>query len=323
MRGRIAKGMLRLFALMPLPLNHAVGAMLGRLAWRFGGAPKDATETNLALCFPQLNASEREAMARRCLVETGRSLSETGPLWLWGRERLLRLVRQVHGEGVLADAMAAGRGTILALPHTGAWELFGVWCPPRYATTSLYRPARIRELDKIIRAARERHGNRLVAAGARGVKALYQALARGELVIILPDQDPEQGAGMFAPFFGVPANTMVLLSRLAMKTGAAVVFGRAQRLPRGGGYELHFTAGDASIASGPLEASVTAVNAAVEQCVRACPEQYQWSYKRFKTRPPGAPWLYDGLYFQALARGEDPLDTGVPVRRQEPRPSDE
>ena len=41
-----------------------------------------------------------------------------------------------------------------------------------------------------------------------------------------------------------------------------------------------------------LGEAVSAINRAVEQAVRRCPEQYLWSYKRFKTRPPGENRFY-------------------------------
>ena len=86
---------------------------------------------------------------------------------------------------------------------------------------------------------RSRSGVRPVPTDPGGIKALYQALGRGEMVVILPDQQPKarvRGAGVFAPFFGVPALTMVLVGRLARKTGAPVIFSFAERLPGSAGY---------------------------------------------------------------------------------------
>ena len=37
-----------------------------------------------------------------------------------------------------------------------------------------------------------------------------------------------------------------------------------------------------------------ALNAAIEACVREHPAQYQWAYRRFKTRPAGTPPRYPG-----------------------------
>ena len=144
-----------------------------------------------------------------------------------------------------------------------------------------------------MRRARQRFGAQLLPADPRGMRALYQALERGELVGILPDQVPAQRAGsVFAPFFGIPTATMVLLPRLALKSGAAVMFAYAERLAQGGQYDLHFVTTPEDIGRDGVEPAATMMNRMVEQCARALPEQYQWIYKRFRVRPPGAAGFY-------------------------------
>jgi hypothetical protein len=82
---------------------------------------------------------------------------------------------------------------------------------------------------------------------------------------------------------------MVFLSRLTAKSGAPIVFVWCERLPWGRGYALHFRQPPQDIYSDDLKTSATGINRAVENCVRECPAQYQWSYKRFRTRPAGRP----------------------------------
>jgi KDO2-lipid IV(A) lauroyltransferase len=119
------------------------------------------------------------------------------------------------------------------------------------------------------------------------VRKLYKRLLDGGVVGILPDQQPKLGEGEFAPFFGTPALTMVLLSRLAQRTGATVLFSVAERLPRGAGYRLHFLEAPDGIGAADLSTAVAALNRGVEDCVRLAPAQYQWHYKRYSIRPPG------------------------------------
>lgn len=291
-RARLARLLLRLFAALPLPVAHGLGGALGRMLVHVPNKLRRYTRINLDLCLPELEAAERERLTRISLVETGRTAAETGPLWFWDKERVLGLVKSVSGEHLVTEALQQGRGAILASPHLGAWELVGLYLSTRYPITSLYRPLRIRELDGMVRTARGRFGARLVPADAGGVRALYQALARGEMIGILPDQEPGRGNGVFAPFFGVPANTMSLLSRLALKAKAPVILVYAERLPRGAGYHLHFRPVPDGMLEGGMEESVRLLNAGVENCVRELPEQYQWSYKRFRSRPEGAAKIY-------------------------------
>lgn len=148
-------------------------------------------------------------------------------------------------------------------------------------------------MNTFVRRGREALGAHLVPADQSGVRALLQTLQEGNLVGILPDQDPGRDRGVFAPFFGIEANTMTLLSRLAQKTGAPVFLVFAQRLPKGTGYRLVCRPCPSLIATGTLEESVNALNGAVEGVVREIPEQYLWSYKRFKTRPGKGQHFYD------------------------------
>jgi KDO2-lipid IV(A) lauroyltransferase len=85
---------------------------------------------------------------------------------------------------------------------------------------------------------------------------------------------------------------MTLLPRLAHKSGAAMLYCFAERLSWGRGFRLHFLPAPAAIAGDDVTAAATALNEGVEECVRIAPAQYQWAYKRFRTRPEGEPSLY-------------------------------
>lgn len=287
----IALLLLRLLVRLPLPLLHGIGALFGWLGWLLPNANRTIALRNLELCFPQLDARARRALARRTLIETGKMLLETPLLWLGSGRRTLGLVREVRGLEHIEQAMATGRGAIAVSPHLGNWELCGLYLA-RYGITSLYRPPRKQAMEALVRGARERLGATLVPTDARGVRALYQALSRGGMIGILPDQDPREEAGEFAPFFGVPAKTMTLLPRLAQRSGAAVIFTFAERLPWGRGFRLHFLPAPEGIASTDAAIAVAALNQGVERCVRLAPAQYQWIYKRFRTRPDGEAPLY-------------------------------
>ncbi len=292
MRARLVTTLLRGFTSLPLPVAHALGALIG---WGLVVIPNDLrriSRINVPLCLPELAAAEQRRVIRRSLIESGKTMSEAGALWLWPNERVLSLVRKVSGEEQLRAALAHGQGAILAVPHLGAWEMIGLYCSHHYPMTSLYRPPRMVALDALIRHGRERLGAKLVPVDASGVRALYQTLHRGELVGMLPDQEPGAGNGLYAPLFGIQANTMVLLSRLALKTRAPVIFSYAERLPQGRGYHLHFIPAPATLNTGTLEQSVTAMNEMVEKLIRRCPQQYQWGYKRFRSRPEGEQTVY-------------------------------
>ncbi len=287
MKAALVLGFVRFCGWLPLPLNHALGALLGWIAWIVPNQARRVTLINLDLCFPELTAASRRRLAQLSLREAGKTLTELGPMWHWRPERLESLVRETIDDDLLFDGVRRGNGVIALIPHLGCWEICNLYYARRVALTILYRPPRMQQLDLPIQRWRARVGARPASTSRSGVKSLFRALAQGEVVGILPDQDPGAGGGVFAPFFGRSTRTMSLVSRLAQRSGARVVTVYGERLRGGRGYRLRYRLVDDDIYDSDLQTSVTALNRAVEYCVRELPEQYQWSYKRFKAAAPG------------------------------------
>ncbi len=292
-RVALTYGLLRLARWLPLRWLHALGAGLGILLWRLNGRERHHVEVNLQIARPQLDDRERARLTRACLQETGRGLLELGKVWGGSARHALQLVREVHGEERFMRALASGRGLIVAAPHLGCWELLNHWLGARTQLAILYRPPRQPHWEALLRRVRGRFAPEQIRANSRGVRALYKRLRAGGVVGILPDQQPRSGEGAFAPFFGIPAATMVLLPRLAARTGATVLFGFMERLPRGAGFRLHWLDAPPELSNAdPLQAS-TALNRGVTSCVEQAFTQYQWIYKRWSMRPqPDDPDLY-------------------------------
>jgi Kdo2-lipid IVA lauroyltransferase/acyltransferase len=273
--------LLRLLALLPLRVLHGIGSGLGRLLlWRRGRMVRN-TAANLRIARPQLDGAGQEALLREVMIESGRSVSEIVKVWGAGAERALELVREVRGAALLDAALAAGQGVIIAAPHLGCWELLNYWLCRRTPMAILYRPPRIAAIEGLLRKVRGALAPEQVRADGAGVRILYKRLAAGGTVGILPDQKPRAGEGQFAPFFGREALTMVLLPRLAARTGATVLFAFAERLPRGTGYRIHLLPAPPGLADADLGIACHALNQGVQNCVELAFAQYQWQYKRY------------------------------------------
>ncbi len=283
---------LRLVSFLPLRLVLAAGAALGSLLYRIPNRRLRLARRNIELCFPELEPGRREFLARDCMRSMAQTFLEIGWFWYRKPERLFGLIRNIHGRDLFEQACAAGQGVLLAAPHLGSWELMGQYLPTQIETVIMYKRPEDPGVEQVIIRGRERTGVKLIPADGKGVRQAFQAIRRGQLVGILPDQQAKAGIGQFAPFFGIEALTMVLLSKLAQKTDCKVLFAWTERLPGGAGYDFHFSAAPAQISDPDLRISVTALNQGVEQCVRQCPAQYQWGYKRFGIRPDGEPSLY-------------------------------
>ncbi len=277
---------------IPLRGLHAFARGAGTLGSALPLREVKVTRVNVGLCFPELTEPERRRFVVESLREATCMVAELGHLWLRPVEEVLARVVEVRGEEHLVRGIERGRGVVVAGPHLGAWELLGLWMGRHHSVTSLYRRPRVRELDEVFRKARCRSGAELYPATPSGVRAVCQALRRGGVVGVLPDQDPGPGNGVFVPFFGVPTSCGVLVPRLASRLRATVLLAFAERLAGGAGFRIHIRPGSEEIASRDLEAGACALSRDVESLVRLAPLQYLWSYKRFRTRPPGCPDPY-------------------------------
>lgn len=283
----LAKLLIYLSAQLSLKNGHRLGTLFG---WLFAIIPnrlQQVTTTNIRLCFPELSAEQHKQLMIKTLAETGKTLIEASPMWRWNKKKLFSLIKKIHGEELVKKALKTN-GVILALPHFGNWELLGLYCSANYPTTSMYQKPKLSQINNTVKHGRERLGAKLVPADNQGVRAMLKALKNNECVCILPDQEPSKGNGVFAPFFGIQAYSMTLISRLAKKTNATVIIAYTKRLPEGRGYEIVFTAlpeMKEKINADSLDDSVIYLNKEMEAEIKKVPEQYQWGYKRFRTQP--------------------------------------
>jgi KDO2-lipid IV(A) lauroyltransferase len=149
----------------------------------------------------------------------------------------------------------------------------------------MYRPPRKAALRPLVEGARARQNLNLAPANLSGVRILAKCLKGGEPIGLLPDQVPQQGEGVWAPFFGRNAYTMTLPAKLAQLGKAAIMLVYAERLPRGRGYVVRFVPFDGDLSGTPAQ-QAAAINHAMEQLIARCPAQYFWSYNRYK-QPQG------------------------------------
>lgn len=278
------QSLLRLLARLPLPLLHAVGAFLGRAVYLFSPRYRKVIARNL-----ELAGLNTRRLRSAIVAETGKAALETPAIWLRTHEHAASLVVEASGWEHVDSAIAAGSGLIMLTPHLGCWEVSGQYISSRIPITVMYSPPNLKSLEPLMQEGRNRGAAmKSVPADMRGVRAMLKALKRGEAIGILPDQVPGVGEGEWVEFFGSPAYTMTLVGRLAEQTGAPVLLCYSERLARGRGYRFLV---EPMMPARPPESAVRALNRSLEHLIRRCPEQYLWSYNRYKVpagvRPPG------------------------------------
>lgn len=281
----------KLLSRLPFGFSQGLGWFLGTLLLYIPNKQRRNALINLRLCHPDWSGAEARRFRDQALREEAKTFAEISYLLLRPVSQVMSLIRETQGLELLERK--EGQGLIVLSPHLGAWEMAGLFLSTRGPTTTLYKPQPLG--DDLVRRARGRAGALLVPTDQTGIRRLLQGLKRGEYLGILPDQEPKENKGcVFAPFFGVPALTMLLVNRLARKTGSAVVFLFARRLPGGRGFALHCLEAPEGVDSADEFEAASALNRGVEACIALCPEQYVWSYKRFRTRPDGGPHPYHG-----------------------------
>ena len=279
-------------ARLPWPVLRGLADAMAWLSRAGNGREARVARRNLELVRPDLAPAAREVLLREILRTTARQAFETLRLWTRLPARNLADIAEVHGEALFDAALADRRGLIVAAPHMGNWELLNQWLAAKTALAILYRPPESALGEAFLRRVRANAGGDVeqVRAEAAGVRTLLKRLQRGGVVGILPDQQPRIGDGAFAPFFGREALTMTLLGRLAARSGARVLFAWCERLPGAGAprFALHVAEAPDGIADPDPARAVAALNAGVEAIARRDFAQYQWTYKRYKYRPPAS-----------------------------------
>ena len=267
--------LLRLLARLPLRWLQAAGVALGWLAYGLSPVYARHVRENLHASGVCSDPESFRQLLRQVIAETGKGVTELIAVWFGTEELISQLV--VSDDWHVAEAaLREGRGVIFLTPHLGCFEIAALYTAQRLPITVLYRPPKLKWLEPLMIAGRQRWRATVAPASLRGVRRLYKALGRGEAVGLLPDQTPGIGEGVWAPFFGRPAYTMTLVTRLQRATRAAVVVAFAERLPRARGYRLHLR----RLPAGRFDEA--RLNRVIESLVRQCPAQYLWGYNRYK-----------------------------------------
>jgi len=293
-----ARAVLSGVGLLPRGAAVAVGKGVGRAAYALAGGLRRTGLRNLELAFPEMDPPERERLLRGSFESLGRQLGHVSQFPRATPERLREIVEYDEEDVKLLDiARARGRGVIFLTGHLGAWELLCFAHSAFYNPLSfLVRPIDNPLIEEMVESLRTRYGNQPIDKKAAARTAL-RLLKSGGTLGVLADLNTQEREGVFVPFFGVPACTTAGVATLALRTDATVIpcFApwdeRRQKFVFRGGpvIELVRTGDDAR----DVEINTANFTAAIEHYVRMFPDQWLWIHKRWKTRPPGEPDIYN------------------------------
>ncbi len=284
----ITKFLLWTLAHAPLGLARFYVALLDRAIPRL----RRTALRNLELAYPEKSLDERGAIADEVYLSIARLI------WVFARfpqidgQNINNWIRYEGLEHYL-EAKKAGHGILFATAHFGNWELsafaHALMTEPMHI---MIRPLDDPGVDRIVEGRRQLSGNHLIVKWD-GARAVLRALHQNEAVGVLIDQNTSLQEGVFVDFFGTPACANSAFAKIAAKTGAAVIPGFAIWSEVEAKYILKFHP--------PLEISGDAaedtrrLHAVLEKVIREHPGQWLWIHRRWKTRPPGEPSLYDKI----------------------------
>lgn len=247
-------------------------------------------ERNLAMALPEFSAAERRHTIDAVFGSIARTIVTFAKFPRIRAENVEQWIR-CEGAEHFAAALRQGRGVLFATAHLGNWELsafaHALLTGPM---TVVVRPLDNPLIDAMVERRRGLSGNRILAK-QDFARSILKALASNEAVGILIDQNVAADSGVFVDFFGVPACAGAGFARIAARSGAAVIPGFALWSEPERRYVLRFyppvpITGDAA-------RDTQTLHSRLEEVIRAYPDQWLWLHRRWKTRPPGEPPLYE------------------------------
>ena len=275
--------LLKMIALLPLSFLQLIASFVSLILSSFNSSMKRVTSINLKIAYPELSDEDHADLVKKSIRSQCLTYVEFIKCWGMSPEYSLSLLKDVQGEHFFTDALANQKGMIVVVPHLGSWELLNAWLNVYAAPVIMYKPNKVKGANRYVLEAREKFNATLVPTDETGIRAIFKHLKQGGLTVILPDHVPKPSGGIFSNFYGQHALSSTLVSKLASKTQCNVI---GLSCIRDTHNSQHFSVIchplSEDILSKDLQLSVDTLNAEIQKMIDIAPEQYIWSYKRFR-----------------------------------------
>jgi KDO2-lipid IV(A) lauroyltransferase len=291
LKGWLVVSCLRLIYWLPLAISRRMGVGLNRLIYRFSSKKRRIMRTNLSFAYPELSPDELTQLIVHTNQQSGQLIAEFALAWFGDKTSILKQINRVTNDAIIKQSMSNNAPVIVVAPHLGNWEFFVQWVQINYPMFGLYSASRLPQLDQLLFHARSKFGCQPFPADPKGVLNLLRNIKKGGMMVILPDQVPQKGSGVYAPFYGQPAYTMTLLHKLLKKSGATLLFAECIRNNDRMDFDIQIEAANFDTEEPDVEIFNTGLNRQIESMINRNPSQYVWDYKRYKNQADGK-----GLY---------------------------
>ncbi|HTM56906.1 MAG TPA: lysophospholipid acyltransferase family protein [Candidatus Udaeobacter sp.] len=249
-----------LMASLPLWLGYSLASLFTEVHFRLFPGRRHNALANLAVALPRATRRDRLQVVRRMMRSYNCMLFEFFRLPHLTRRELMESV-EVEGREHLEQAVARGRGVILASSHIGNWELGAVMLA--HWGYTLHAVAGVQLTRWLTPAVRETKTELAIhtVSPEDGFRRLLRALEHNDLVALMVDGDV-YSHGQPVEFFGRETQFPSGPGVLAQRTGALIICGYCDRVARGR-FRIVF---EPAIDPARFE-SVQAINAAVARTV--------------------------------------------------------
>lgn len=282
------KIVITLINILPLKIMYKLANGLAGLAWIFG-IRRQIVFNNLNRAFrKEKDSHEIKAIAREAYRNIAKSGCELLRAFKFSQEEIDKMFT-IQGREYLDTALARGKGVIGLSGHLGNFPLMGVkLIQEGYPCASFIYGASEARAVKLFFDIGSRLGFNLIPTSPShaSTRQALKWLRENKILCIQADRDAPQG--VFVDFFGYPAATAIGPVVLAKRTGATVLpmfvireVNNKHRIIFGPPVELEET-GDKEKDILVNSAKFTKI---IESYVRKYPEQWLWTYKRWKTKP--------------------------------------
>jgi KDO2-lipid IV(A) lauroyltransferase len=283
-------------------LRRRLARTAGSLLWRAGCQWRQTALENLGLAFPEVSGAERCRIGRQALCHTVWNALDFAHL-LHAPQAVLRAVALDPVLEQMRDGTTPRR-VMMVMPHLGSWELLGqVASLQGIPTAAVAHELRNPYVNRLVQRARAAHGLQVILSEG-AVRGVVRAVRAGRHIGILMDQNTRlKEGGAYVDFFGLPVTVTRAPAVLSRRLGMEVHVGACVR--QDSGFRVTTEGLSQMPEAYPDEHSLLqAIMAANERLIRRFPEQYVWTYRRWRYIPPDLPEALQRRYPSYARPGE-------------------
>ena len=274
--------LLKFIAIFPLSFLQKIATLAAYILFHTNSSIKRISTINLQLAYPELEQTALQERIRLSIQSQCLTYIEFVKCWGMPPQYSLDLLKNIHGADLLEKALANKKGVIVVIPHFGCWELLNAWLNIYTQPMIMYKPSKTKGMNRYILDARQKFNATLVPTDKVGIRQIFKHLKQGGLTVVLPDHLPKPSGGIYSQFFQQNTLSATLVSKMAAQTQCNVIGLSCIRNNELSNFDVHCTELPQTILSKDLQQSVDSLNLTMQEMVNLAPEQYIWSYKRFR-----------------------------------------